>query len=131
MKYLSNYIEEAQTKVFSDNGAFFAFSNEQFNKAKVEGVKYTSVGSGLICPSENVKALLDLLDSIHEQGIKTDIAENGIKAIIHRELANHEAQITYDIEDTVSALEGYDITEEQIQSEFKDYYKLCQQNDWF
>ena len=72
MKYLSNYIEEAQTKAFDTNGAFFAFSTKQFNEAKTEGVKYTSLGLGMVCPSANVETLLSSLDTIHEEGIKQD-----------------------------------------------------------
>ena len=118
MKYLSRYIEDAQTKLFNDTGTFFAFSDKQFNEGIKEGVKYTFMGAGMICPVENVKTLIAGLDAIHEAGIKADIAENGIEAIIARELSNHEAYYTYDISDTVDSLEGYNVTNEQIQDVF-------------
>jgi len=119
MKFLQDYIDEAQSKTLDDNGAFFAFGKKQFDEAKKEGVKYTSLGYGLICPTDNADKLIGDLERIAEEGIKQDIKENGIKAIIERELANHEVQITRDISDTVSALDGYGITEEQIKAVYK------------
>jgi hypothetical protein len=47
MKYLMDYMENKQTKALNKAGAFFAFSNEQFDKAKKEGIKYISLGAGL------------------------------------------------------------------------------------
>ena len=132
MKYLSSYTENLQTELFNKTGAFFAFSKKQFEDKKVEGVKYSSLGAGFICPIDNVNALTDGLESIHTNGIALDIAENGLKDIIHRELANHEAQITCDISDTVEALEDYPgITRETIQAEWKEYFKHCVANDYF
>ena len=58
MKYLINYIEEAQTKAFEKAGAFFAFSDKQFEEQKKEGVRYSYMGAGLICPKENQKQYL-------------------------------------------------------------------------
>ena len=119
MKTLQSYIEAAQTKLFNDTGAFFAFSNKQFNECRKEGVKYASLGAGLICPSDKAQMLVDGLESIIKSGIAQDIAENGIDKIIARELANYEAFYTYEIDDTVDALEDYGITREQVQAVFK------------
>ncbi len=80
MKYLSNYTEDLQSKLFNSTGAFFAFSNKQFDGAKQKGIKYVSLGAGMICPKLNVDALIDGLDLINTNGIAADIAENGIKA---------------------------------------------------
>ena len=123
MKSLTDYIEDAQTEAFNKAGAFFAFSNDQFNEKQVEGVKYVSVGAGLICPKPNVESLMKSLDETHKAGIAQDLAENGKKAIIHRELGNHEYSITWDIEPTSAALQGYGITDEEIKAEGKSYLK--------
>lgn len=131
MKSLRNYIDEQETALFNETGAFFAFSSSQFNEAKTNGVKYTSVGAGLICPSDNVDRLIEQLDLISERGIAQDVKENGIKGIIHRELANHEAQITGDISDTVSVLSDYPITSEDVQAEYGEYFQHCIDNDYF
>ncbi|WP_048662758.1 DUF7659 family protein, partial [Vibrio crassostreae] len=90
MKYLSHYIQDKQTQAFNEAGAFFAFSNQQFDDEKKEGVKYASLGMGLICPTDNVRQLMIRLYSIAQEGIAEDIKENGKKAIIRRELFNHE-----------------------------------------
>ena len=116
MKYLSNYIEDAQSAAFEKNGAFFAFSDKQLSEKKVEGVKYVSLGSGLICPKENADKLHSELTQIVKDGVKQDVEENGIEKIIERELANHEAYYTGDLDDTLEALSCYDelVTEEIV-----------------
>lgn len=131
MKYLSDYTKQAQTELLNELGAFFAFSNKQFNEAKKDGIKYVSLSSGLICPKDNVKTLIEGLDGINERGIKADIAENGIKEIIWRELGNHEAQITGDISDTVDKLADYPITRDMISDEYAVYFNMCVEKDNF
>lgn len=118
MKYLSEYVAEGQTKAFDRAGAFFAFSDEQFNKSKKEGVVYTHLMAGLICPKDKADALLLELASVHKAGVEQDIAENGIEGIVKRELNNHEAYYTGDISSTVEALEMYDISTEDIRRIF-------------
>ncbi|NOH36598.1 DUF7659 family protein, partial [Vibrio chagasii] len=114
MKYLSHYIQNKQTQAFDEAGAFFAFSNQQLDESKKEGVKYASLGMGLICPVDNAKQLMTRLDSIVQEGIAEDIKENGKKAIIRRELFNHECFYTNDICDCVEKLEGYGISYDEI-----------------
>lgn len=131
MKYLSHYTEEAQTNIFDNTGAFFAFGKEQFTNKKVEGVNYVQLGSGLVCPKDKAEELTKGLENIQAEGIKKDIEDNGIKAIIHRELGNYETHLTLDFTDTTNALKDYGITKEQIKAEYADYYQKCIDNDWF
>lgn len=131
MKTLTDYTQEKQTQLLADNGAFFAFSKEQFLESKVDGVKYVSIYGGLISPKENADKLVSGLDQINREGMAQDIKENGIPAIIQRELANHEAQITCDISDTLGAVLGYGITREQVEVEYKIYFKRCIADDCF
>ena len=126
MKYLSDYMEERQTAAFRENGAFFAFSNEQLAKEKVEGVTYVNMGSGLICPKDNTKKLRKELDTIWTESIAQDLAENGKSGIILRELYNHEAFYVGEIDNTVRALEPYKFTEEEILAVYrKNYNEAC------
>lgn len=120
MKYLQDYINDGQTKAFDKAGAFFAFSNEQFDKAKKEGIRYTNIYAGLVCPVDTAETLLLELAEVHKAGIEQDIAENGLENIIKRELSNHEAYYTGDISSTVEVLEPYDLTREQIYKVFKN-----------
>jgi hypothetical protein len=120
MKYLSDYMQERQTAAFDKAGAFFAFSREQFDKSKVEGVKYVNLDMGLICPKENAATLLKELDDIYRESIQQDIAENGLNAIIQRELSNHEAYYTRNIDSTVDALADYPVTFDDIMKVFKN-----------
>ncbi|MEZ8013956.1 MULTISPECIES: hypothetical protein [Vibrio] len=123
MKYLSHYVQDKQTLAFNEAGAFFAFSTKQFDEAKKEGVKYASLGMGLICPVDNAKQLMTRLDSIAQEGIAEDIEENGKKAIIRRELFNHECFYTNDICDCVESLEGYGISYDEVYKVFNHIRK--------
>ena len=138
MKTLRDYTEEAQTELFKECGVFFAFSNEQFQEglSKLErndGDKLTDLGGGMFCLSKNVDAFIAKMEAITKSAIKQDIKENGINAIIMRELANYETQITSDISDTVEALEDYEgITTEVVAKVFKEeYMPMCIEKDLF
>jgi len=136
MKYLSNYMEEEQTALFTECGVFFAFSEKQLNEGMTKiGVtdvkKLIAFDGGMVCLKEHKNKLLAGLDDIYKRSIQKDLAENGKKAIIHRELANHECQISMDITDCINKLEDYPITKEEIQAEWKEYFQKCIDNDYF
>lgn len=131
MKYLQDYIEAAQTEALNAAGAFFAFSNEQFDAKKKEGTKYYRMGAGLICPKDTADQLVENLYNIALEGIKKDMEENGKAAIIRRELFNHECQISMDYSDCVRKLEDYPITEEEIKKAFPAFMQECVDNDYF
>ncbi len=127
MKYLSHYTEQAQTELFDKLGTFFAFSNKQFDEGKKEGVVYVSLGCGMITPKGTAKELMEGLEKINGAGIELDIKENGIPAIIERELFNHECFYTSDISDCVDKLTDYPVTEEQVRTRYNELYKTI---DW-
>lgn len=130
MKYLSDYIEEKQKECFKKHGVFFAFSNKQFNEQKQEGVKYVSLGAGIIVPKDNIDTFIDDHHNIVTEGIKQDVAENTIEGVVKRELGNHEAYYTGTIDSTVEALKEYPVTEEQIYKIFRNQnYKIDETKD--
>ena len=131
MKTLSYYTEKKTSEVLKKYGAFFAFSDKQFNENKKENTKYSRLYGGLIAPSENAKKIMSELKKVTDEGINQDIKENGIKNIIHRELANYECQIVGDITDAYDILKDYGITKEQVLKEYKIFYQKCIKNDWF
>lgn len=118
MKYLSDYMSDAQTAAFDKYGAFFAFGQKQFDEKAVQGVKYVQTGSGMIVPKENVQTLMDESERIYNEAVAQDISENGIDAIISRELGNHECYYTGNIDDAVGTLTAYGITREQVKAIF-------------
>lgn len=123
MKYLSDYMQERQTALIERLGVFFAYNDKQFNEKKIDGVEYVTMGIGQICPKDNVEEYISEMNKLIEEAIKQDLSENGRKGIIHRELGNHEFCITYDVTDTVNALEDYGITEKEVRDETKPYLK--------
>ena len=111
------------TDLFNRLGTFFAFSQEQFDEQRKEGVKYVHLGSGMITPKGTEGTLIDELAEIAQRGREQDLKENGKEAIIRRELRNHEATYVYSIESTIEALKGYPVTVEEIQKEFNKLIK--------
>lgn len=120
MKYLQDYQNEKQTALFEETGAFFAFSQTQFNEQKKEGVIYVNCGMGMLCPKVNADKLFKGLDEIYTSSIKQDIEENGLTAIIIRELNNHEAYYTNDIDSTLDALADYPVTRDDVRAVYRN-----------
>jgi hypothetical protein len=111
--------EAAQTALFDKHGVFFAFSKKQLEEKALPGVEYCTVlGCGDVCPKENAKQfLLDLADINKKH--RAEMVENvGKKVLIRHELFNHECFYTGDITDAVEALEGYEITREEVYAEY-------------
>lgn len=110
-------------KEFDEFPFGFAFSNEQFEKMKEElGVKdnseLISIGAGGFIRKTDEKALDELING-KEKRMKEAIAsdptgEGFIKDMFLYELANHEYCITYELDDTLYAL---DLTLEEIEKD--------------
>ncbi|KKL95013.1 hypothetical protein LCGC14_1858860 [marine sediment metagenome] len=128
MMYLQDYREKEQTKLFEETGTFFAFSKDQFNEQKEKKYfPYLNCGAGMMCPKINFDTLMDGLKLIREESVKQDIEENGIPAIIKRELNNHECFYTGSIKDAVRALKPYEVDIKEVQT---IYSKLLQEIDF-
>lgn len=138
MKCLTEFLEEKQTKIFEETGAFFAFSQKQFDEQKKDNIKYVSIGSGLICPKINVETLQKKLDTAWDAAIREDVEENGAASIIEREFFNHETQTTSAFHELKTDHLGvyFEKYPEQFTNEI--FYKTCKNcmnkaidNDWF
>jgi hypothetical protein len=113
------------------NGAFFAFTEQQYNAEALPGVEYKRLYAGMLCPSDNVKTVMDGMDNLSNEKTQYELANNSIKAIIWDSLANYECQVTGDYSDAIEALKPYGITEEVIKTEWPAYYQNCIDNDFF
>lgn len=120
MKSLSSYTNDALTQLFNESGAFFAFNQQQFEQNEQEGVVYCSLGAGLISPKESASSVVKGIANISKKGIERDLAENGRRAIIKRELMNYECFYVGDVTDCVEALEDYGIEKDEILSVYRD-----------
>ena len=128
---MNKELEQAQTEVFSKYGVFFAFSNEQYEKNAVDGVKYISLGAGTICPQDKAEAFVDELCAVSKAAREKAVQEKGKKEIIWYELGNHETQITGDIMPAAAACEPYGITTDEVRAEYPAYFNMCIDNDCF
>ena len=124
MKYLSQYTEEPISKMLATYGAFFAFSNEQFEKAKDPALTpkdYCHIMLGMYAPKIHADALVAEYSQICKDGIEQDIKENGFHNIILRELNNHECFYTGDHTDAWQSLQAYPgLTEAMVLEVFKN-----------
>ena len=126
MKYLSDYMEKKQSKLFKDKKCFFAFSNKQLKEGltttQMNNKNIVSLGGGMYCPRINAKFVVNKLDEIYIQSIKQDLKENGKEKVIYRELSNYESWYVNNYTECIEALKDYSITEKEI----KDVYlKHC------
>jgi hypothetical protein len=136
MKYLSDYMQEAQTALFAKTGTFFAFNAQQIREGKKEGIEYICLDGGAMCPKQNVDELLQGLETIYNESIKKDVQENGAEAIIQRQYFNYESQIS-STREAYNSLLSYQsafpelFTNEAIKKGFSNAYELAVKNDWF
>jgi hypothetical protein len=85
MKYLSDYTEKPFSIIFKRYGAFFAFSNEQFNEQRDKDLEYTHYNSGMFVPTIYKNDLNNDINEAQQDAINADIKDNGIDRIIKRE----------------------------------------------
>ena len=64
---LNKYLEPLMKKTFEINGAFWAFSEEQFKEQYKEGVKYGRVWGNCFVPKENATRFIDSLELDKEE----------------------------------------------------------------
>ena len=124
-------IEIKINDLLAANGAFFAFTEQQYNDEALPGVEYKRLYAGMLCPSNNVKTVMDGLDSLSDEKKRWELANNTLKTIIWDSLANYECQISGDYIDAIDALKVYRISEDDIKKEWPAYYQNCIDNDYF
>ena len=130
-------MSEKQSILFKKTGAFFAFSQKQYDEKRQNGVVYVNMGRGMICPKKNASKLIEGLDKIIIESIEEDVTENGAEAIVRREYFNHESQLTGCTEDAFNALREYIklfpklFTNLTIAVVFKSCYKEAVEKDLF
>ena len=125
-------LDQEQSAIFDKHGAFFAFSQKQFDEGKKPGIlKYSALGAGLLTPQGTEKALMADLKAAWEKKISFELENNSRKEIIFYELANRECQLTFDLSAAIEALEPYGITEEEVREVWPEYHNQCIDNDCF
>ena len=119
MKTLTNYLEAAHTKIFNNHGAFFAFSDEQFEAKAKKGVRYCSMSGGLICPKDNAKQLNKDLETAYLDAIKKHKSEHSKEEIILAQIYNHECYYTWNWSRVTEVLEDYGYTDQDVETVFR------------
>jgi len=118
MKSFQSYTQDKIRTVFKDMGAFFAFSNRQFNEARQEGVEYVALDAGLVVPKGNVKDTLERLEQINKEAVSAFLQDHDKDSIILYELRNHECFYTGNIDDCVDKVANFNITEQEVMAVF-------------
>jgi len=110
------------SRIMKEHGAFFAFSNEQFERQRDPNIlkeNYTNIKVGMICPTETALMLICDLEEAYDSHAKTVLRKYTVDQIIRYELNNHEIDVTGDITDTVDAVAVYGITEDRVREHCK------------
>jgi hypothetical protein len=137
MKSINDYTDQLTSKLFAENGAFFAFGQKQFDEKKKEGIKYVDLGAGLVCPEDKGINVINQFDEIFKTAIKQQVEDFGAEKIIKHEYFNHETQITGDVQQVLDVLSTHSelfpqmFSEEIILKYCQDAYKEAVKNDWF
>lgn len=110
--------------MFEEFGIFFAFSEQQFEQSRKEGVEYVSGFGGMIIPKENVKLLNGRINRIHEETAARMRKHVPMEEYILYELYNHEAFYTGEVNEVLKLARSYypDCTLENV-------YKVYQANN--
>lgn len=109
------------SSIYDELGIFYAFSTDQFNKRKVDGVTYLRGASGMLIPKENTEQYTSKMKE-HFSNVKKDFQNTiDVNDYIKYELANHEAYYTGDWIDVLPMVQDYypTVTEEDIYSVYK------------
>ena len=121
MSKYSDYKKQVE-KMINNFPIGFAFSQKQFEEAKQKlnvkpGEKLIKIGGGGFIKKSDLAAydkMFDDIDSMFKRLIEEDTTGTGfIYDMFSYELSNHEYCITYEIDDTLNAL---DLTIEEINS---------------
>lgn len=134
---LTKITEDKISKLFNENGAFFAFGQKQFEEKKQSGIDYVTLASGLICPKENSLKVIEEFDEIYTEGVKEQVTKFGAERIIEYEYFNHETQITGDTDQVKEVLSSHieyfsDLfTDELMEKVFRKCFQKAIDNDWF
>jgi len=114
------FTEQPLSDLYAKHGVFFAFSTKQFEEGRKEGVKYTAVFSGCLCPSENVNQFLEEMEQIVDEAAKKRLDKYGLDAIIEYELSNYECYYTGDLSDALDVLHpSYNATIDDVRRVYR------------
>lgn len=142
MKY--NEMKERHQKLIDELPLKFAFSDEQFEKAMIElGLtkedtdKVVGIGGGGFCLPKTADKLIEYYKQFEKEEAKAFKDDDFLRSAFEYELANHEYIITYELEDTLRALniskEEYNKNEryKKIMKEaIKNYEKELEKYGW-
>ena len=99
-------------------GLFFAFSNNQFDKAikenTLEGQTLVSIGGGGYLPKVNAEEFKKLMKNNWLKDEIKKFTQKEINEMIEYELSNYECYYTGEIADALDMLTEYGITREQV-----------------
>lgn len=138
---MNSFINQKLSDLWDTHNCFFAFGEQQFckelEKRNLSVNQITGISSGLYCPIEHSKIVMDEMIKIIDNSIEIDLNENGVQNIIRREYFNYETHISYDKSDLMDALKNYIqkfpelFTLEIINEEIKKCFQEAIEKDLF
>ena len=136
MEKMEKYVEmkERHQKMIDNLDLKFAFSDEQFEKAmqelgltKDDTDKIVGIGAGGFCLKETADKLIEYYKQFDEELTKAFNNDEFLIDAFEYELGNHEYIISYDIDDTLRAL-NISIKEYQENKRYQELMKVAISN---
>lgn len=128
MKTIQQIKKEQQdklSKMFDDLGIFFAFSKEQLNEKKQDGITYVNGGYGMIIPKDNSQKWKERFDEYSKEGEIEYANHIPMEEYILYELNNHECFYTGDYSEALEAVQVYypSCTIDSVRAVYQEEYK--------
>jgi hypothetical protein len=129
-KTLKQIKHDEQHEIIKNNGAFFAFNDQQYKEQKKQNIIYVNMGVGLICPKNNAKTLKKELDDLNKKAIKKQMEKQSIKDIVFKNCFNYELQYSFNgFEQLKEILQDYPIKETELSLYYNQFIDHCVNND--
>lgn len=115
--------QDKQSALFKEMRVFFAFSKEQFDEQKQEGVQYYSMNYGMLISKNNCEAFMEAHAKLVEEKRAECKARVSRDEYILYELHNHESFYTGDTSDALNAVRSNfpECTDDDIRRVYQNF----------
>lgn len=110
IKKITQLLDEQQEKVsamIETQGVIFAFSKEQFEENRKEGVVYVNFGRGMLVPRTNIERIKQESDRLHREAQEEFRQWVPMNDYILYELNNYEVFYTGDTSEILETVQMY------------------------
>lgn len=127
--HIKTFYDIELTKLTNESGAFYAFSDRQYNALKQDGVTYTQLPDGLIINKDLAVSFHEARSNLFREATKKYLEVNSKESIILYELCNHECFYCRDgLETVFEIVKAYNFTEDEVREVWRSNYDKMTQD---